>query len=254
MIKGVLLDIAGVLYDGGRPLPGSVKAVERLRAAGLAVRCVTNSTRNPRASIVEKLDAMEFGIAAKDIFTPALAACDLLLARGRAAHLLIHPNLAKDFSSLAKDCKDRTVVVGDAADHFTYTTLNEAFRELAAGAELMALACNRSFNDSDGELSLDVGAFVAALEYASGKKAEIVGKPAPAFFETALASMGIEADAAVMIGDDAQADVAGARQAGIGKAILVRTGKYRDGDETRADTRPSHVANDLAAAVDWILG
>lgn len=254
MIKGVLLDIAGVLYDGDRPVPGSAEAVERLRAAGLPIRCVTNSTRNPRSVIVEKLDAMGFGVAAEDVFTPAAAACDLLRERGRAAHLLIHPDLEEDFAGLSETSGDRTVVIGDAADGFTYASLNVAFRELTAGADLMALASNRSFNDSDGELSLDAGAFVAALEYASGKEAEIVGKPAPAFFESALSSMGVAADAAVMVGDDAQADVAGALRAGIGQAVLVRTGKYRDGDETRASQAPSHLAENLAAAVDWVLG
>ncbi|TIX45050.1 MAG: TIGR01458 family HAD-type hydrolase, partial [Mesorhizobium sp.] len=81
------------------------------------------------------------------------------------------------------------VIVGDAGDAFTYAALNDAFRELSAGAELLALATNRTFRDADGGLSLDAGPFVAALEFASLKRANVLGKPSPAFFLSALASM-----------------------------------------------------------------
>lgn len=253
MIRGVLLDVAGVLYDGGAAVPGSVRAVARLREAGLPVRCVTNSTRNPRRVLLDRLAQLGFDIAPEDVFTPAIAARGLLAARGRAAHLLVHPDLAEDFADLPRKGDAMTVIVGDAAEHFSYANMNAAFRALERGADLMALAMNRSFNDADGALSIDAGAFVAALEYASGKTAEVVGKPAPAFFAAALDSMGVKADEAVMVGDDAESDIAGALRAGLGRAVLVQTGKYRPGAETAQDPAPTHVAKDLAGAVDWIL-
>jgi HAD superfamily hydrolase (TIGR01458 family) len=144
-------------------------------------------------------------------------------------------------------------VVGDAAEGFTYTALNQAFRKLLAGAKFLALANNRSFKDEDGELSLDAGAFVAALEYASRSKPIVLGKPAPEFFQAALATTGCNGKEAVMVGDDAEADVAGALKAGIGAALLVRSGKYRPGDESRVDPAPTGTVSDLAAAVRWIM-
>ncbi|TIU71607.1 MAG: TIGR01458 family HAD-type hydrolase, partial [Mesorhizobium sp.] len=80
--------------------------------------------------------------------------------------------------------------------------LNDAFRELVAGAELLALATNRTFRDADGALSLDAGPFVAALEFASLKRATVLGKPSPAFFLSALASMNCPPEQAIMVGDD----------------------------------------------------
>ena len=253
MIRGVLLDLAGVLYDGGAAIPGSAMAVARLKEAGLPARFVTNSTRAPRRHLLAKLAGMGFGIGADELFTPARAACDLLRATGRQAHLLIHPDLAEDFDGLPPAGPEISVIVGDAAQHFTYQAMNAAYRQLATGADLLALAANRSFRDTDGQLSIDAGAFVRALEYAARKDALVLGKPAPAFFDSAMASMGCAPEQAAMVGDDAEADIAGALQAGIGQAVLVRSGKFIPGDETRATPRPSHVADDLAAAVDWIL-
>ena len=253
MVKGVLLDLAGVLYDGAVAIPGSVAAVARLRAAGLPVRFLTNSTRAPRRVLLDRLAGLGFDVAPEQVFTPASAACDRLRRDGLKAHLLIHPDLVEDFRDLPQQGTARAVVVGDAADGFSYANMNAAFRELAGGAQLIALAANRTFRDADGELSIDVGAFVKALEFASGRVPQVLGKPEPAFFNAALSDMGVAAGDAAMVGDDAEADVGGALRAGIGRAVLVRTGKYQAGDEARSTPAPSHVAADLSAAVDWLL-
>ena len=92
----------------------------------------------------------------------------------------------------------------------------------------------------------------ALLEYATGREATVFGKPAPAFFGAALAGLGCAADRAVMIGDDVEADVAGAMACGIA-GILVRTGKYRAGDENLIDPPPTAVVADFAEAVAWVL-
>jgi HAD superfamily hydrolase (TIGR01458 family) len=160
--------------------------------------------------------------------------------------------LAEDFEGLGKH-RDTALVVGDAGDGFTYEALNSAFRVLMSDADFLALARNRSFMDADHQLSLDAGAFVAALEYASQKEATLLGKPAPAFYGAAVARLGVDASATVMVGDDAEADVAGALSAGIGHALLVRTGKYQAGAEHSFTPPPTAVLDDLPAAVEWIL-
>jgi HAD superfamily hydrolase (TIGR01458 family) len=129
--------------------------------------------------------------------------------------------------------------------------MNRAFRSLLDGGPLLAMGDNRYFKEADG-LSLDIGPFVAALEYATGNQAIILGKPAPAFFEGALLSLGCAADEVVMIGDDVLTDVEGALAAGL-KGILVRTGKYRPGDEDQITHPGAMVVEDIQAAVDWIL-
>jgi len=252
MIRAVLLDLAGVIYDGDRPLPGAVEAVARLRRAGLGLRFLTNTTRTPRRTLLRRLADMGMPITGEELFTPAQAARDWLAARKLSPHLLVHPELEEDFAGLPPG-EGEAVVVGDAAQGFSYTALNAAFRKLLKGVPFVALARNRSFKDEDGELSLDTGAFVAALEYASRREAVLLGKPAREFFRAALASLDCDGKDAVMVGDDAEADVAGALAAGLGTALLVRTGKYQRGDEHRVQPAPSATVADLADATEWII-
>ena len=252
MIRAVLLDLVGVVYQGERPLPGAVEAVAGLRKAGLRLRFLTNTTRMPRRALLSRLNEMGIAIAEEELFTPAQAARTWLTTRGLSPHLWIHPDLEEDFANL-DGSGGEAVVVGDAARGFTYAALNAAFRKLLDGAEFLALARNRSFKDDDGELSLDAGPFVTALEYACQREAVLFGKPAADFFQAALASAGCDGEEAVMVGDDAEADVAGALAAGVGSALLVRTGKYRAGDENRVKPAPSDTVEDLAAAARWIM-
>lgn len=252
MINGVLLDLSGVVYVGNRTLPGALDAITQLRDAGLPVRFLTNTTRTPKSGILRRLGAMGLTISQDELFTPAEAARNWLAAHQCSPHLLIHPDLRDDFRGLS-DWSTKAVVVGDAGTGFTFETLNAAFRLLIGGAEFLALANNRTFRDADGELSLDAGGFVAALEFATQRSATVLGKPSEEFFSAALTSMNCAAGDAVMVGDDAEMDVAGALSAGLAAGLLVRTGKYVPGAETRFDPAPSAVVDDLNEAVRWIL-
>lgn len=247
---GVLLDLGGVVFTGDAAIAGSVEAVARLRAAGVAVRFLTNTTRKPRRDLVEKLRRLGVEAEADAIFTPAFAARHVLA--GRVPHLLVHPDLVEDFAGHDEAGGADVVLVGDAGEAFTYDALNAALRALENGAALFALAKNRVFQDGDGRPSLDAGPFVAALEYASGQEAEVIGKPARAFFDAACASLGTRGRDTVMIGDDVEGDVGGALAAGLA-GVLVRSGKFKPGDEGGIEPAPTAVMDDLAAAVAWIL-
>jgi HAD superfamily hydrolase (TIGR01458 family) len=252
MIRGVLLDLSGVVYVGDQALPGAKEAIARLRASGLPLAFVTNTTRTPKRGVVDRLQRMGLDIDDGELITPAEAARSWLLAHEQTPHLLIHSALLEDFHGL-EDFLGKAVVVGDAGDGFTYDALNTAFRMLTAGADFLALAKNRVFMDTDQQLSLDAGPFVTALEFASQREAIVIGKPSEAFYAAAAKRLGCATADTVMVGDDLEADVSGALAAGIGNAILVRTGKYQAGAETDATPPPTVVLDDLTAAVEWIL-
>jgi ribonucleotide monophosphatase NagD (HAD superfamily) len=103
---------------------------------------------------------------------------------------------------------------------------------------------NRWWQTAGGPL-LDAGAYVAGLEYAAGVEAEVVGKPSRAYFDAALAELGATADEAVMVGDDIDADIAGAKAAGL-RAVLVRTGKFREDSLAAAAVPPDAVVASIA--------
>ena len=177
--KAVLIDLAGVMHTGDDALPGAVRALDRLRASGLPLRFLTNTTRTPSQALYAKLQRMEFSLARAEIQTAALAARTLVHSRGLRPLWLVHPDIADEMGESSAD--PNIVVLGDMGPYFTYPILNHAFRLLMDGVPLMAMARNRYFMEPDG-LSLDMGAFVAGLEYSAGISAEITGKPAPAFF------------------------------------------------------------------------
>lgn len=252
MIRGVLLDLAGVVYEGDHVLPGALEAVGQLHRAGLPIRFVTNTTTKTKKALLSRLTGLGLEISEDELFTPGQAALGWLAEHDASPLLLVHRNLEEEFARLPQR-ERRAVVVGDAGEAFNYENLNRAFRALIDGAAFLALAKNRTFKGDDGRLSLDAGAFVSALEYSSGEQAIVLGKPSADFFHAALASMGCAPEDAAMIGDDAESDVAGALRAGLSGAILVRTGKFREGDETRFEPSPTATVEDLAAAAAWIL-
>lgn len=227
-IKGLLIDLDGTLYVGEEPVAGARAALERLKWTGYRIRYVTNTTRKPRRAVRDHLASLGFEVDEAEIFTPARAAAGLI--GGRTCFALVDDSLLEDLGGeLRGGERPEYVLVGDLGEGFTYERLNAAFRHLAGGAELLALQKNRYWQREDG-LVLDAGPFVAALEYASGKSATVVGKPEETFFRRALDDMGLAAGEVAMIGDDAEADVAGARSAGLA-GVLVKTGKYRPGAE-----------------------
>lgn len=232
MYQGVLLDISGVLYQDDEVLPGAVAAVRSLQQGGIALRLVTNTSRRTGEAIFYDLKRMGFAIAAEQLYTAPLAMLDYIESKKLRPYCLIHPSLETEFARLDHS-NPNAVVVCDAGDRFDYKSLNKAFQVLMNDrAELLAVGDNRCFR-SRGRLHLDVGPFVKALEYASGKTAVVLGKPSADFFTIAVESMGLKPSQVLMVGDDVEADVAGAMAAGL-DACLVKTGKYQAGDESKA--------------------
>lgn len=247
-VTTVLLDLDGVLYVEDDPIPGAVEAVESLRARGLRLRFVTNTTSRSRAQVVARLARLGFTLPADNVLTPAALAVRHCGARGhKRVKLLVAPALREDLAGLAQvadgDQPD-AVILGDLGEGFTYHALNGAFRAMEGGAELVALQRNRFWRRSDG-LAMDVGAYVAALEYATGMQATVVGKPERAFFDAALTDAHGDPAHAVMVGDDIEADVGGALASGL-SGVLVRTGKFRPGAEERSGVTPTAVLDSIA--------
>jgi HAD superfamily hydrolase (TIGR01458 family) len=249
----LLVDLDGVLYVEDEAIPGAREAIATLRAAGLGLRFVTNTTARPRSGTLERLRRLGFPIADEELITPASLALLRCRERGhRMAALVMNEEVKRDFATLEEVTESAdAVIVGDLGDAFGYEVLNRAFRLVLDGAELIALQKNRYWLTPDG-FSLDVGPFVAALEYATGREAFVVGKPARAFFELARAELDVAPAAALMVGDDVESDVGGALDSGL-RAVLVRTGKYREDVVAASPIEPTAIVDSIAD-VPGLLG
>ena len=228
MLRGILLDIGGVLYEGSEPIPGAVEALRKLRER-YKVRFLSNTSRLPPAALKGKLEKMGFEVEESQLFT-ALSAAKLFLQSQKARAYVIGTDEAKEYFEDLEG-EERYVLVCDAYKNFTYDALNIGFRKLESGAGFIATNMNRYFKDSDG-LSLDAGGFVKCLEYASGKAAKVLGKPNCEFFALALQSMGVKKDEAVMAGDDIESDILGAKACWL-RTVMVKTGKFKPNDLLR---------------------
>jgi HAD superfamily hydrolase (TIGR01458 family) len=244
-VRAVLIDLDGVLYVEDEPIAGAREAVARLRAAGLALRFVTNTTARSRSHTFQKLDRLGFDVADEELVTPAALAVAHCVRHGlRRVALVMNQEVKRDFAGLDEADDAQAVIVGDLGHAFGYDALNRAFRQVIGGAELIALQKNRYWLRADG-LSLDVGPFVAALEYATGHEAYVVGKPAGGFFDEVLRELRVDAGAAAMVGDDVESDIGGAMRAGLA-GILVRTGKYREDAVQASGVAPSATVDSIA--------
>jgi len=238
-IAGLLLDLEGVLYEGGEAIPGAVDAVARIARTGLPVRYLTNTTTRPRSAIAQRLRAMGIDLDPGHLFTPAAAAAGTLrAAEARRIHLAAAPELAEDFAAfdLADAGPVDAAVMGDIHRGYDWDRVNALFAMVRDGALLVALHKNR-YCRREGDIALDLGPFVAAVEYAAGVEATVVGKPAAAFFAEAVADMGAAPESVVMVGDDIEADIGGAQAAGL-KAVQVETGKFTAADRRHPSIRP----------------
>ncbi|KIJ59760.1 hypothetical protein HYDPIDRAFT_183888 [Hydnomerulius pinastri MD-312] len=275
-VQALLIDISGTLLIGSLPTPGAAQALARLREARVPFRFCSNTSKESTSVLHKRM--LDAGIDARlpELWTSIGAVKNVLKSKGLKRPYMLLSQSAKqectDGSPYPSDSQPYdSVIIGLAPTLLNYENLNTAFRILVCedtsssnhhrrdDVPLIALHKARYLEASDHALSLGPGPFVTALENASGKSAEIVGKPTRLFFETVMKDFNSEElgpnDVVAVIGDDVHADLGeGAIELNLWR-VLVKTGKYRSGDEARADARPpDEMCDSFADFVDRLLG
>ncbi len=247
-IKGLLIDIDGVIYNDTQPIPGSKETIAWLKEKGIPYRFITNTTMKSRDTLAAKLTSMGIETNKEQIFSAAYAASLYVRRRNGCCFMLLLDDAKKDYKDLeCTSSKADYVVVGDMGKMFSYELLNKAFRYLHNGALLIALQKNRFWLSDEG-YTLDAGAFVALLEYAADTEAVLIGKPARPFFETALSDLGLSPSEVMMVGDDVESDICGAAELGL-KTCLVQTGKFRQNDLDKSSVKPDVLVKSIHSLI-----
>jgi HAD superfamily hydrolase (TIGR01458 family) len=254
-MAAILLDIDGVLHVSGEVIRGAPEAVRQLRENGHRLRFVTNNTTHSHGSLAEGLRQLGFELEDDELQTTALAAARVLA--GRRVLALTMAAVLEDLGAVELVGEDAEAVLIGGADEteetnrvFSYMNLARAFADLEAGAELYCLHRNRWWQTSRGPL-LDAGCFVAGLEYASDIDATVLGKPSTAYFAAAVEALDAEPELTWMVGDDIDADIAGAQRFGL-RTALVRTGKFRPDELERSTVAPDVVLSSVANLPRWL--
>ncbi|XP_063814732.1 haloacid dehalogenase-like hydrolase domain-containing protein 2 isoform X2 [Pseudophryne corroboree] len=200
VLRAVLVDLSGTLHIEDTAVPGAQEALRRLRDAPVVIRFVTNTTKECKRTLLERLRRLHFDIDEDEIFTSLTAARNLVEQSSVRPMLLVDDSALPDFQGIATD-NPNAVLIGLAPEHFNYQTMNKAFRLVLDGAPIIAIHKARYYKRKDG-LALGPGPFVTGLEYATDTKATVVGKPERTFFLEALRGTGCSTEESVMIGDE----------------------------------------------------
>ena len=274
-IRGLLLDLDGVIVLAGNAIPGATEALRELDRRGVPFRIVTNTSLVSRATLARWSESLGAPIPPSRFHSALSISAAYTAARfaGQPLYVLASRDalaefegqrLLTDAEASGPEARAAAVVVGDSPESATWDNLNRAFRLVRNGAALIGMHKNRWWLTPDGP-TLDSGAFVAGLEFAAGVKAQILGKPSRAFFGLAAADLAAEVAACdgrgrvrrsdlAMVGDDVWTDALGARRAGL-RGIVVLSGKHAADDVARAAAqgrgggRPDAVAASLAEVV-----
>jgi len=250
-LRGFVLDVDGVLHLSEVPIPGAAEAVARLRERGYGLCFLTNTTAFSRAERAERLRAYSIQADPNEVLTASSVTANWLRARGSPpCYLLLNGSGRDEFTGLEVDAADpEFVVVGEMGETLHQADLDRALQALLQGAELVAIQKNRYWLKG-GQRALDVGAYVAALEFASGQQATVIGKPAPHGYQAALHRLGLPASQAAMVADDLAVDLAGARSVGM-HTILVESGEYGPASAQRGEP-PDLALPSIADLPAWL--
>ena len=130
--------------------------------------------------------------------------------------------------------------------------MNEIFRKVNNGIDFIAMQKNKFWKPDGKTLALDAGSYIAAIEYATGKEAKLIGKPSPLYFHSAIEKLGFKNKSAfIMIGDDIVTDINAAQTIG-GTGILVYTGKTKYPLSSNIHVKPDYEAQNLKEVMDLL--
>jgi HAD superfamily hydrolase (TIGR01458 family) len=243
-VRALLLDLDGVIVSAGQAVPGSVEALAELERRGTTYRLVTNTSLVSRRSLSQFAAKLGSEIP-PERFQSALSASAAYAARafpGEPLYVLSSDDARTEFDgqrllthedAAVPGARAAAVIVGDSPEELSYRNLNLAFRLVRGGARLIGMHRNAWWLTPEGP-TLDSGAYVTGLEFAAGVRAQIIGKPAPAFFSLAVDALRREAagrgerlrrSEIAMVGDDVRTDVLAGQRAGL-CGVLVLTGKH----------------------------
>jgi len=248
-IRNVLLDLDGVLYERDEAIGGAAEALAFLEERRIPFLLVTNVTRMPVSGIVKKLAGFGLRVPPERILSALSATVDYCSSKkpGATCFLIAPDSAGAEFEAAGlrvtrnEEPADFVVVGYDTRTDFGM--LDSAFRLLERGAELIAMHEDKRL---PGKPSIGLGAFVKALEYSTGKRAAIIGKPSTTFFRLALEKIGGKAGETAMVGDSLSSDILGAKNAGM-RTVLVKTGNFNEAELRASKTKPDFI-------IDSILG
>jgi len=254
-VKGVLIDLDGVIWNGSRPIPGAGEAVRRMKEAGIKVRFVSNNSGRGVDGLYEHL--IRFGVPAER--DEVLAASEVLARaiarkeRRATVYLIGSSAFRRELEAQGLRVIDEPEEIDYLADfvvvsadrELTWKKLTSALRCLQKGAVFAAPNVDPVYPSSDGMVP-GTGAVVAAVSAMVKREPDLmVGKPNPQMLLEAAKSMELSPEECLMVGDSVDSDLAAAKNAGM-RSVLVLSGTSSREDVERSEYEPVAVIDSIA--------
>lgn len=246
-MNSLLIDLDGVLKIGNSPAPDVKEFFDFINEKQIPACILSNSTLRTGELVKEFFSSQNI-----ELTIPAITAFDATLSfvkkNYKRVQLYCRDYLIHHFEGLIDEENPEAIVVGDIEDRWNYQIVNDIFKKVFEGADLVAMHKNKYWNPA-GELLIDAGAFITGIEFASDKKAILIGKPSPHYFKAALESISTKMeDGFYMIGDDIENDIKAAQDIG-GKGILIYTGKTKFPLDKSINIKPDFEAQSLREVI-----
>lgn len=247
----VLIDFDGVIRLGKKPAPDAREFLEVLSENKTPSCIISNSTLLNGDGIKAWLNKNQLP-SEISAMTSVDAALNFVKKNYKRVSVYCNKSIRNKFVEFIADENPEAVLVGDNGINWNFEMLNEIFTKVYNGADLLAMHMNKYWYPDGKELVMDAGGFIKGIEYSSDKKATIIGKPSPVYFQSALNLLGFNKSMEfLMIGDDLETDITGAQNCG-GKGLLLYTGKTKFPLSDDATPKPDYEAKNLTEAIEII--
>lgn len=249
----LLIDLDGVLRLGDKPAPDASDFIQHLNDRDKSYSILSNTTKYTADIVKDFFDRENISIENAPVITALDTTISYVKNRFERVAVFCDESAGKHFDKYIDQENPEAVIVGDMGEEWTSAALNEIFKHVQNGAELIAMQRNKYWQNSDGELVLDAGSYIAAIEYATSKRAMLIGKPSEIFFRNGVEALGYQlSDGFIMLGDDLVGDIQGAQQNG-GKAVLLMTGKTDKSTLEKSEIDPDFIAENLCHVIDILF-
>ena len=185
----VLIDFDGVIRIGDKIADDAEMFFHFLDSNKIPFYIISNSTQSTGNYI--KMILKSSGVRASiNAMTTVDATINYLSGSKEKVSVYCKEEIKKYFEEFLSIGKPDAVVIGDMEDAWSYEVLNDIFRKVLNGARIIAKQKNKFWKPAGKKLSLDAGAFISAIEYATSKEALLIGKPSPIYFNSAISKLG----------------------------------------------------------------
>lgn len=247
----ILIDLDGVLRLDKEPAPHIEEFFEYIKKSKRKACILSNSTLSTANDV---RTFFEFnGIHTNiPILTASEAAAMYARSRYRRVAVYCTDHIKTLFNGILDYEHPQAIIIGDYGKKWDFTTMNEIFKKVHEGAEIIAMHKNRYWKTAEDGKLMDVGPFVVAIEYAANKPSTLIGKPSPLYFSSALNLLGFDlSQKFLMLGDDMETDIQAAKNLGA-DSILIYTGKTQYPLPSDSVIKPDFEAMNLLEVIELL--